>query len=166
MALTSGFNNQKYAKILSLILILLPTPSLADDLQDRLNKSIKSFTNVTPEYPDIALSWAQYLIGELAQDANPSDVLTTDKIGDWVLQNRRKGKDKYDDDLRLQRMQWLVSPMQVWMKGYPPEPITGIQVILRLQQSIKILSPPPPPPPPPPPVVNPFGYKTKSRDNK
>jgi hypothetical protein len=102
---------QRTALILTTLLVCIVNPAHADALQDRLEAAIEAFGGIIPHAPDVGLGWADMVIRGAVDTANPSAVVQTDKIGDWLLANQPAG---IDPQLK-QRAEWVASTFKTVM---------------------------------------------------
>lgn len=131
---------------LALIATIWAHPSHADPLQDRIETAIKSFSEIIPHAPDVALGWSSMVIDNAIKQANPSATVQTTSIGSWLTSNQPKDVDP----LLMQRAEWLASAFKavmgvntVYPTALPAQTISVAELKLRIDTAIDKVTPGP-----------------------
>ena len=131
---------------LALIITLWAHPSHADELQDRIETAIKSFSENIPHAPDVALGWSSMVIDNAIAQANPSATVQTTAIGSWLVASQPADIDP----LLMQRAEWLASafkqvmvPNTVYPDALPAQTIRVAELKLRIDTAIDKVTPGP-----------------------
>lgn len=130
---------------LALIATIWCHPSHADALQDRLESAIKAFGELIPNAPDVGLLWAQDRIDAAIAKSNPSSVVQTNAIGDWLLANQPE-----TDPQTRQRADWLAATFKtvmgvntVYSEALPTESIRVAELKIRIKTALDKVMPGP-----------------------
>ncbi len=132
---------------LALIATIWCHPSHADALQDRIRAAIQAYADLTPNHPDIAIGWAQMYVDAAVELSNPSEVIQTTAIGNWLAANQ---PDDTDPALRAQRVEWLANAFKTIMQenaifdtALPAQPISVSELQLRVLTAVEDVMPGP-----------------------
>ena len=120
--------------------------SRADPLQDRIETAIKSFGEIIPCCPDVALGWSSMVIDNAIKQANPNATVQTTAIGSWLVANQPADVDP----LLRQRAEWLSSaflqvmkPNTVYPDALPAQTIGALELKLRIDAALDKVTPGP-----------------------
>lgn len=131
---------------IALLIVIYAHPVHADPLQDRIESAIEAFGGIIPHAPDVGLGWADMVIRGAVDQANPSTIISSDKIGDWLLANQPSGIDAQ----YKQRAEWVASAFKTVMQpntkfviAHPAEQISVADLNLRIVAAVDKVTPGP-----------------------
>jgi len=130
---------------LALLIAIWAHPSHADPLQDRLESAIRAFGELIPHAPDVGLGWAQDRIDAAIAKSNPSSIVQTNAIGDWLLVNQPE-----TDPQTRQRAEWLAATFKtvmgvntVYSEALPSQSIRVAELQIRIKTALDKVTPGP-----------------------
>ena len=131
---------------LALIATIWMHPSHADELQDRLESAVKAFGELIPQAADVGLGWAQDRIDGAVAQSNPSQIIQTSSIGDWVVANQPTTLDPQTK----QRAEWLGATFKtvmgvntVYSTALPSQSIRVAELQIRIKTAMDKVMPGP-----------------------
>ena len=126
--------------VIIVALLLLASHARPDELQDRIVSAVTAYSELTPDYQDIAIGWVQTLVNDAVKQANPSEIVPSSAIGSWVARNQPVDSDPA---LRAQRVEWLTSVLTIKTSSLPVQPVSAAELGLRLTAAVDQVMPGP-----------------------
>jgi hypothetical protein len=131
---------------LILILALLSSPAMADELQSRIESAISAFGGLIPHAPDVGLSWARIVIDNAVKQANPNAAVKSSAIGTWIVSNQPADLDP----ILMHRAKWLADTFKqamrantVYPDALPVQSISVAELKLRVDTALEKVTPGP-----------------------